>query len=281
MSITKSSKTGRRKSIEPAERAVVRRVISYRSVLHLVGQVREMEAPESMYAANFEIRHPCPVGQASRKFPGVQLRHWCVNNRDIFQVSGPAESRNDFTSWVDEVFGIRHHSDLEESALLITQGCYCTTEEFPSVSSVLDEAGVWDIPPILYNDGWESWRVIAWNEGSMRRMFHKLRDLGDLKISSLRPIENARMEQMMLMPASDVFSGITDRQLSAIILGVENGYYAVPSEVKIENLAQGAGVAPSTFSEHLRKGETRILRNLRPYLQAYATREAGEVVLHR
>ncbi len=55
----------------------------------------------------------------------------------------------------------------------------------------------------------------------------------------------------------------------------------MPSEVKVENLAQGAGLAPSTFSEHLRKGESRILRNLRPYLQAYATREPGEVVLQR
>lgn len=240
-----------------------------------------MEAMESMYAVSFDIRHACTVGGASQRFPKLHIRHWCVNNRDIFQVSGPTEQRDAFHGWVDEVFGIRHHSELEESSLIITVGCYCASEHAPSVSSVLDEAGVWDIPPILYEEGWESWRIIAWNEASVRRMFGELRKLGDLKIVSLRPIENARMEQMMLMPASDVFAGITNRQLSAVILGVEHGYYAVPSEVKVENLAQGAGLAPSTFSEHLRKGESRILRNLRPYLQAYATREAGEVVLQR
>ncbi len=81
------------------------------------------------------------------------------------------------------------------------------------------------------------------------------------------------------MPASDVFADITDRQLDALIMGLEHGYYSVPSETKVEYLAQGAGVAPSTFSEHLRKAETRVMRNLRPYLQAYATRAGGEVAL--
>ncbi|MFQ5838923.1 MAG: helix-turn-helix domain-containing protein, partial [Thermoplasmata archaeon] len=217
------------------------------------------EREESMYAAAFKVRHDCPIGNKSRDLPDLRILHWCVSNRDIFQVSGPGEQLESFRGWIDSVFGKRYDSQLHESTLLITQGCRCAPESHhhpdarQSVSDVIQEVGVWDIPPIVYRDGWESWRVIAWNEGSIRELFGKIRAIGEMRIDSLRPIENARMEQMMLMPASDIFADLTDRQLSAVILGLENGYYSLPSETKVENLAQGAGLAPSTFSEHLRK----------------------------
>src|SRR5207249_11586321 len=86
-------------------------------------------------------------------------------------------------------------------------------------------------------------------------------------------------EQMMLMPASDVFTGLTERQSSALLSGLRHGYYAVPSETDIRRLADGAGLSASTFSEHLRKAEARILQNLRPYLEAYAMRAPGEIAV--
>lgn len=232
-----------------------------------------------MFAASFEARHPCPVGTASRRFPELRILHWCVNNRDIFQISGPEAQREGFQEWSDQVFGTRHSSRSRESNLIITHGCFCVLEQVPSITSAVEAAGVWDIPPILYRNGWEAWRVLAWDEESIRDLFQQIREIGEVRIQSLRPIENGRMEQMMLMPASDIFAGLTDRQLSAVNLGLEHGYYSLPSETKVDRLAQGAGLSPSTFSEHLRKAETRIFRNLRPYLQAYAGRLPGEAIL--
>ncbi len=81
------------------------------------------------------------------------------------------------------------------------------------------------------------------------------------------------------MPASDIFADVTDRQLSALVLGLESGYYSIPSETRVERLAHAAGVSTSTLSEHLRKAETRILRNLLPYVQAYVGRLPGETAM--
>lgn len=219
------------------------------------------------------------MGDASLEFPDLQILHWCVNNRDIFQVTGPEAQLDGFGEWVDKAFGTRYGSRVNKGSLIITNSCRCTSEGVPSVSEAVEQAGVWDIPPILYRGGWEAWRVIAWTEESVRDLFKGIREIGEVRIKSLRPIENARMEQMMLMPASDIFSGLTDRQISAVVLGLEHGYYSLPSETKVDRLAQGAGLSPSTFSEHLRKAETRIFRNLQPYLQAYAARLPGEAIL--
>lgn len=234
---------------------------------------------ESMFAAAFEARHPCPVGKVSLEFPELRILHWCVNSRDIFQVTGPNDQLEGFGKWVDRVFGTRYGSQLNETSLIITSGCHCETDGIPSISEAVEQAGVWDIPPIVYRDGWEAWRILAWTEESVRDLFKRIREIGEVRINSLRPIENARMEQMMLLPASDIFSGLTDRQLSAVVLGLEHGYYSLPSETKVDRLAEGAGLSPSTFSEHLRKAETRIFRNLRPYLQVYTARLPGEAVL--
>ena len=232
-----------------------------------------------MYAATFKARHDCLVGNQSREQPDLRILHWCLNNRDIFQVTGPKKQIAAFESWVDDVFDMRQTSETSDGVLMITRGCACAVGK--SISAVVEEVGAWEIAPIVYENGWESWRVITWDDATMRTLFRGLQELAEVDIRSLRPIENAKMEQMMLMPAADIFADLTQRQISALNLSLDHGYYSVPSETKVENLAQGAGLSPSTFSEHLRKAETRILRNLRPYLQAYATRGPTDFAMSR
>ncbi len=234
---------------------------------------------ETMYAASFEVRHDCVVGNESQKLPDTRIHHWCVGNRDIFQVTGPADQIGSFEQFVNRLYGVRHRSAFSGSTFLITRDCTCTRPALAGILKLVGEVGAWDISPIVYREGWESWRVIAWDEATVKRLFKGLRSLGEVRLTSLHPIENARMERLMLMPASDLFADVTDRQLTALILGLESGYYSIPSETKIDRLASASGVSTSTLSEHLRKAETRILRNLLPYLQAYVGRLPGEVAI--
>ncbi len=238
-----------------------------------------MEDVAEMYAASFEALHDCPVGRASLRFPDIRIMSWCASNRDIFQVTGSLEQREAFSQWVEEASATGYRSQRDGSTLIITERCACAAARLPSIGEAVKASGVWDIPPIVFRNGWESWRVLAWSEESLRDLFRRIREIGEVRITSLRPIDNAGLEQMLLVPASDLFAGVTDRQLSALIMGLEHGYYSIPAETRIDRLAEGAGVSPSTFGEHLQKAEIRIFRNLRPYLQAYAGRLPGEGVL--
>jgi hypothetical protein len=232
----------------------------------------------TLYAASIELRHDCPVGNVSREFPNVRIFHWCMNRRDVFQASGPAAQVEGFREVVVSRFGGRQVYSTPDGAILVTDSC-SRFSGGTRITSIVAAAGIWDIPPIVYRDGWESWRVIAWSEESMRNLFAEIRKVGEVRLVSMRPIENLELEQMMLMPASDVFSGLTEKQSSALLLGLRHGYYALPSSTDIRRLADGAGLSASTFSEHLRKAEARLLQNLRPYLEAYALRAPGEVAV--
>jgi len=61
----------------------------------------------------------------------------------------------------------------------------------------------------------------------------------------------------MLAPASQLFEDITDRQLAALQLALESGYYEQPRKTSLRDLADQTAVARSTYEEHLRKAENK------------------------
>ncbi len=236
---------------------------------------RHASGAETVYAVAFEARHDCVVGGVSRRLPELRIVHWCVPGRAVFQVSGPEDQLDAFAAWAEGHTRVRHRSVSEESRIYVTTSC-CAMFTGPSVTGAIEKAGAWDIPPIVYHEGWESWRVLVWGEASVRKLFGTLRKSAELQILSLRPIEDLEMEKTMLVPASDLFAGLTDRQILALNLGLERGHYALPSRANVVKLAHEAGVAPSTFCEHLRKAEARVLLNLQPHLRAFSLRRQGE-----
>ena len=272
------------KCFKPAARAVAQRAKPYpagfRWLLESVMESRPADQSEGgMYAATVAVRHECPVGNLSRRLQDTRIVQWCVDHRDLFQVSGPAEQVREFREWAEAGGAVGHVSTAPDGLLVVTTACRCGISPEASIGQTIRRAGAWDIPPIVYRAGWESWRMLVFGDRSLRELFRELRQRGELQIASLKPIENVSMEKMMLVPAADLFAGLTDRQSSALLLGMRHGYYATPSATNIERLAHGVGLSASTLSEHMRKAEARILLNLRPHLEAYATRSPGEVAV--
>ncbi|AFK20680.1 helix-turn-helix domain-containing protein [Haloferax mediterranei ATCC 33500] len=56
---------------------------------------------------------------------------------------------------------------------------------------------------------------------------------------------------------------LTHRQREVLETAVESGYYDIPRQISIEELATELECSPSTVSEHLRKVESRVLTQLR------------------
>jgi len=52
---------------------------------------------------------------------------------------------------------------------------------------------------------------------------------------------------------------LTDRQQEAVHAALEHGYYEVPREGTVEDVAATLDCAPSTASNHLRKAEARLV----------------------
>lgn len=57
------------------------------------------------------------------------------------------------------------------------------------------------------------------------------------------------------------------RQLEALRLAVDNGYYEQPRGTSIEELATQTTVARATFEEHLRKAENKLITNAGQFIR--------------
>ena len=54
---------------------------------------------------------------------------------------------------------------------------------------------------------------------------------------------------------------ISKEQKNALKIAYNNNYYSYPRKISIENLAKLAKKSTSTFQEHLRKAEIKIMPN--------------------
>ena len=55
---------------------------------------------------------------------------------------------------------------------------------------------------------------------------------------------------------------LTKGQKRAIELATQRGYYNFPRKTELKHLAKEAGISLSTFREHLRKAEKKVMPDL-------------------
>ena len=157
-----------------------------------------------------------------------------------------------------------------QEARIFMLRCTCSTYE-NSPWNVWEPYQFVDAPPAVYQDGWGYFRVLSFEEERTRELFRDLNKLG--------PTELIRKRELALnfLPSSvwvnSLFADLTGKQIDAILKAHRYGYYSSPREVTTENIARSLGVSRSTYEEHLRKAENRIMASLIPYLQLFAAAE--------
>jgi predicted DNA binding protein len=228
--------------------------------------------------ARLRVHHPCPYCDVSVEYPESLLLLWCDNRRDVFLVSSPtaAELRE-----VVSAFRVAFHARalLQEGseALVAIPDFEWSTP--PSVTGLARRAGVWVLHPVLYYRGTETYRFLAPSKVALNRLVQRVRRLGDVEILSV--VDRVGLEGIRETTTGTIhfFEGLTDRQTRCLIAAYEGGLLSVPARSKWEDVARREGLSRSTFGEHLRKGQLRLLANSYPSLKARTPAEERPVFL--
>lgn len=109
-------------------------------------------------------------------------------------------------------------------------------------------------PTINHPDGNEYWEVASWEKAVLQDFVRSLKSHMDV----------CTIMKMVQSPLTEVYfphlmPKLSKGQKWAIQLAYRNGYYAYPRKITLEQLAKIAKVGTSTFQEHLRKAELRLL----------------------
>ncbi|OYR40563.1 hypothetical protein DJ82_07450 [Halorubrum sp. Ib24] len=121
---------------------------------------------------------------------------------------------------------------------------------FGGSATAIDRTGMVVRRPLVYRDG--------------RIHGHIVGDPATLQstVDSLPESVSVQIDAIQQFPSADVNPATTlsDRQQEALRVAVELGYYDTPREATHADIAEELGCAPNTASNHLQKGEAKLVR---------------------
>lgn len=223
----------------------------------------------SLWEVTFRTQYEYPFIRLSGRFPGLPISMWCNWNRELLQVPTSDEAiLKDIEATIRKMGRVvDERAEAGEGRIFMLQKCTCGSTDSPW--NVWEKHDFTDAPPAVYKDGWGYFRLVTFDESGTKSLF---RDFG-----TRGPTELIRKRELTLqvLPTSiwvnSLFGEMTQKQSDALLKAHRYGYYTSPRQITTENIANALGVSRSTYEEHLRKAENRIMGSLVPYLQLYAT----------
>lgn len=115
------------------------------------------------------------------------------------------------------------------------------------------------LPIIRSNHGMmQWWDRVSGTQRAFDIVVFRRKDLQNI-VSELREIASVELAQLTPYQSSE--SLLSERQAEVVGLALAAGYYEWPRQTDAESLAAELDIAHSTFLEHLRKAESRLLRS--------------------
>jgi predicted DNA binding protein len=217
------------------------------------------------FEMRMEVRHDCPFSNISAKFPEVTIRVWCNTRTHIIELWGGSDEELEAMLREPKLVGEDHIAFPSDRSLrIVSRGCDCSS--YPGVTEIIDEHECWYLEPSLIKGGWEQYRVFSYGKENLNLIVNEIQAQGgEVKVLSLKQLAYGLPDPFL--PSSSILAGLTDRQISTLAEAFCHGYFEEPSQVSADNLANRMGVSRSTFSEHLRKAERKLIANLYPVIR--------------
>jgi len=228
----------------------------------------------SLYEASFRVKHECPYREISERHPDLTIREWYLSDCQVLEITSSGTPTDDLLEEIDGLGTILHRSVDDSGLHVVTQSCLCALEE--SIIDRFEEYNCLYQPPTIHRQGWEHYSVIAFDEADVRALIRDLESDRDIDVLSKTAITEQQIPHSMLAPVDQLFEDLTDRQLAALRLALESGYYEQPRKTSLRDLAEQTSVARSTYEEHLRKAENKLLTNAGEFLRLVTATSSGD-----
>lgn len=230
----------------------------------------------TLYETTFKLQHDCAINDLSKEYPYLHMSSWCNSEVDVLEISADDEAAFErfqkgmyhFEKKLHTKF-VRKSESSRNIQMLIR---HCNCNEIPApVTPVFEKNNCLEIQPATYTGGWEYYRVISFREKDLRNVFATLEKYCTIEVISRRAIPSGAVKETMLVSTATLFGGLTRKQVQALVFAVENGYYQVPKKVTTEEMASKLKLPRTTYEEHLRKAEGKVLRSMAPYISMRPT----------
>jgi hypothetical protein len=226
----------------------------------------------SLHQASFRVKHDCPYRELSERYPDLTIREWYLSDCQVLEITSPDVPPDEFLEEVDRLGETLHRAVTDAGVHVVTRSCLCSLEG--SILERCEEHRCLYQPPTIHRQGWEHYTVIAFDEADVRALLRDLEADRDVEVRAKTALDERQVPHSMLAPVDQLFGGLTDRQLAALRLALDSGYYEQPRRTSLRELADRTSVARSTYEEHLRKAENKLLTSAGQFLRLVAARSS-------
>lgn len=209
-----------------------------------------------------------PFIALSREFPETEITMWCVWNREMIRVPTHDPSILPGVARAIRKTGrvVDHWSDGDGARVFLLR---CSCSKYDSPWNIISGADCFDAPPVVYRGGWGYCRVLSMDADHTRELFAAFHQRGPAELLRKRELPLSTLPTNVW--THGLFGDLTDKQVEAVLAAFRHGYYTSPRRVTTADVAREVDVTRSTYEEHLRKAENRLIAALIPYLELYAT----------
>ena len=221
-----------------------------------------------LFEVVFRARYENPLSEITKDHPSVKIFQWCNDQHDIMELIMQKQEdydqiRIDMTKAVEIVDEIHNGANTH----VITRMCACGGPG--TVQNYLRDPSLLLIPPIAYENGWEHLRLIAFRHENVKKLLAKLGEDGfEIEIIRKKPFDGY-IASSLTLTTDALFSGLTDKQVHALLTAFAQGYFRYPRGSDLKTIASKENVSRTTFLEHLKKAENKIITALIPYIQLF------------
>lgn len=211
------------------------------------------------------VRHDCPFCEISSRYPNATFRVWDNFRTVIVEINGLGPEEMKFIR-TEPIFSFDSNIVQESEGsvrFFVNDSRFVGT----TISQMIEENDCWYLVPDEIRGGWEHHTIFSNSRENLQKLVEDIKSAGgEARVSSIHPLVTSGQWESIL-PISSILAGLTRKQINAISIAVEMGYFEEPSLISADDLAGKIGVSRSTFSEHLRKAQRKILTNVFSWIQ--------------
>ncbi len=108
-------------------------------------------------------------------------------------------------------------------------------------------------PGFADSDGWEYYEFASWNREAINKIITAIEKHYHGQLLKLKETKKYDIYMPKILPK------LSDKQKEAISIAVKEGYYSFPRKVELKDLAKISKLSFSTYREHLRRAENKVL----------------------
>lgn len=217
------------------------------------------------------VKHDCPYCVLTERYPGLRITTWDNTSTHVAVVTGEDDELEGFQK---ELAGFLPYATVSKQCCgleVVIKNRDCDPN---AVTALIDKSECWAAQPTVAQGGWEKYLIFSWDKGNIQRLVESIRaNHGTVRLESFHQVSLPSFTREMLVPVESLLHDLTPKQSEVLALAIRRGYFDSPARISADEMARVAGLSRSTFMEHLRKAEGKLLINVLPLLRISSSEE--------